>query len=130
MSVLTPLRTTPNGTYTLRLELKPPELGRVEMRVEMKDGVLSASIHADHEGSAQVVRDALSDLRDLLNAGGLHTGDLTVSDGGVGSGPHDGADPVRRRRPPEPSRRPTIRPGFRRLSALESESTSLLDVRL
>ena len=128
--MLTPLRTTPNGTYTLRLELKPPELGRVEMRVEMKDGVLSASIHADHEGSAQLVRDALSDLRDLLNAGGLQTGELTVSDGGVGSGPHDGTNPgtsTATSGAVTPSDDP---PAASATSTLESESTSLLDVRL
>ena len=68
MSVLTPLRTTSNGTYTLHLELKPPELGRVELRVDMKDGVMHASIHSDHEGSAQLLRDALGDLRDRLDA--------------------------------------------------------------
>ena len=92
VSVLTPMRTAPNGTYTLRLELKPPELGRVEMRVEMRDGVLHASIHADHEGSAQLVRDALGELRDRLDAEGVHTGELTVSDGGVGSGSHGDRD--------------------------------------
>ena len=85
VSVLTPMRNTQNGTYTLRLELKPPELGRVEMRVEMRDGVLHASIHAEHEGSGQLLRDALGELRDRLDAGGVQTGALTVSDGSVGS---------------------------------------------
>jgi flagellar hook-length control protein FliK len=133
VSVLTPLRSTPNGTYTLRLELKPPELGRVEMRVEMKDGVLSASIHADREGSAQLVRDALSDLRDLLNTGGIHTGDLTVSDGGVGPGSRDARDAPSSTRTMSPdvgapsddaATVGTIR------SAADLNSTSLLDVRL
>ena len=92
VSVLSPLRTTPNGSYSLRLELKPVELGRVEMRVEMRDGVLHASIHADHESSAQLVRASLGELRDLLAAEGVRTGDLTVSDGALGwSGP-DGRD--------------------------------------
>ena len=92
VSVLTPLRTTQNGTYTLHLELKPPELGRVEMRVEMRDGVLHASIHAEHESSAQLLRDALGDLRDRLGAEGVHPGELTVSDGAVGSGQRDGRE--------------------------------------
>jgi len=90
--VLAPLRTSPTGSYTLRLELKPPEMGRVEMRVEMRDGVLHASIHADREGAAQLVRDSLGELRDRLNAEGVRTGDLTVSDGGVGPGSRDGED--------------------------------------
>jgi flagellar hook-length control protein FliK len=85
VSVLTPLRTNQNGSYTLRLELKPPELGRVEMRVEMRDGVLHASIHAEHHNAAQTLRDALGDLRDRLGSEGVPTGDLSVSDGGVGA---------------------------------------------
>ena len=93
--------------YTLRLELKPPEMGRVEMRVEMRDGVLHASIHAEHEGAAQLVRDSLSDLRDRLNAEGVRTGDLTVSDGGVGPGSHDGEDALGARA--RPSSRPSER---------------------
>jgi len=133
VSVLTPLRSTTNGTYTLRLELKPPELGRVEMRVEMKDGVLSASIHTDHEGSAQLVRDALSDLRDLLNRGGIHTGDLTVSDGGVGPGSRDARDtqssaPATSTDLSAPSDDATTVGTIR--SGVEPNSTSLLDVRL
>jgi len=133
VSVLAPLRSTTNGTYTLRLELKPPELGRVEMRVEMKDGVLSASIHADREGSAQLVRDALSDLRDLLNTGGIQTGDLTVSDGGVGSGSRDARDtqssaPTTSSEATLPSDDATTVGTIR--SSVEPDSTSLLDVRL
>jgi hypothetical protein len=133
VSVLTPLRATTNGTYTLRLELKPPELGRVEMRVEMKDGVLSASIHADHEGSAQLVRDALADLRDLLNKGGVQTGDLTVSDGGVGPDSRDGSDAASSAGtassgPSTPSDDATT-VGTIPADA-DSDSTSFLDVRL
>jgi flagellar hook-length control protein FliK len=134
VSVLTPMRNTQNGTYTLRLELKPPELGRVEMRVEMRDGVLHASIHAEHEGSGQLLRDALGDLRDRLSASGVRTGALTVSDGSVGS--RDGRG------------RAAARPSVASVDATnedlsqpaqapllstpdsDSEATSLLDVRV
>ncbi len=92
VSVLKPMRETPNGSYTLHLELKPPELGRIELRVEMRDGVMHASIHSDREGSAQMLRDALSELRDRLDAASVRTGSLTVSDGSVGARDHDGAN--------------------------------------
>ena len=133
MSVLTPLRTTPNGSYTLRLELKPPEMGRVEMRVEMRDGVLHASIHAEREGSAQLVRDSLSDLRDRLNAEGVRTGDLTVSDGGVGPGSHDGEDaPASGAPASSPSNASPDDPALAAAmpTSTSSDSTSLLDVRV
>jgi flagellar hook-length control protein FliK len=133
VSVLTPLRTTPTGSYTLRLELKPPEMGRVEMRVEMRDGVLHASIHAEREGAAQLVRDSLGELRDRLNAEGVRTGDLTVSDGGVGPGSHDGEDaPTSGSRssgttlatPDDPTN------GTGMPTTTTPDSTSLLDVRV
>ena len=133
VSVLTPLRTTQNGTYTLRLELKPPELGRVEMRVEMRDGVLHASIHAEQHNSAQVLRDALSDLRDRLVSEGVHTGELTVSDGSVGSrqqasggapAPNDARPDGTANDPLEPAPAPTVAP------TPDADTTSLLDVRV
>lgn len=133
VSVLKPMRNTETGTYTLRLELKPPELGRVEMRVEMRDGVLHASIHAEHQGSAQMLRDALGELRDRLGAEGVRTGDLTVSDGGVGSRQQERADASDARTPQPSAARgddvnlvgtPNAAP------TLETETTSLLDVRV
>jgi flagellar hook-length control protein FliK len=133
VSVLSPLRTTPTGSYTLRLELKPPEMGRVEMRVEMRDGVLHASIHADREGAAQLVRDSLSELRDRLNAEGVRTGDLTVSDGGVGPGSRDGEDSPASGSPSSgPTNASADDPATATamLTPNSPDSTSLLDVRV
>ena len=133
VSVLNPLRTTPNGSYTLHLELKPPELGRVELRVEMRDGVLHASIHAEHEGAGQAVRDALGDLRDRLNAQGVRTGDLTVSDGGVGPGSRDGDDGHASSSAPSPSAMTSSDESALAdaiATAPDPNSTSLLDVRV
>jgi flagellar hook-length control protein FliK len=138
VSILTPLRTTPNGSYTLRLELKPVELGRVEMRVEMRDGVLHASIHADHDSSAQLVRASLNELRDQLAAEGVRTGTLTVSDGAIGSRGREGA--ARQANGDGPRRDGSSEPGFTDepnrptpgevLPTLDSDTTSLLDVRV
>jgi flagellar hook-length control protein FliK len=138
VSILSPLRTMANGAYTLRLELKPAELGRVEMRVEMRDGVLHASIHADHESSAQLVRSSLNELRDQLAAEGVRTGTLTVSDGALGSSGREGdarqahGDTSRRGASTEPAfadepSRPM--PGDVG-PTIDSDATSLLDVRV
>ncbi len=81
-TVMRPLQRTPDGGYQLRLELRPPELGRIDLRVEMRDGVMHASIHAEHAHTAELVRNALDDLRARLDAGGVRAGELTVSDGG------------------------------------------------
>ena len=107
--------------------MRPPELGRVDMRVEMRDGVLHASIHAEHSQTADLVRNALDDLRARLDADGVRSGQLTVDAQGAGT---SGATsrPRRptarrrdRRRPPRPTRR-------RRTPTTTSDS--LLDVRI
>jgi Flagellar hook-length control protein FliK len=135
VSVLTPLRTNQNGSYTLRLELKPPELGRIEMRVEMRDGVLHASIHAEHHNSAQVLRDALSDLRERLSSEGVRAGDLTVSDGSVESRQHEsGKAPESRATPSQLAANDeadlTATDASAGAAIPESEGTSTLDVRV
>ena len=133
--VLTPMRGSANGTYTLHIELKPAELGRVEMRVEMKDGVMHASIHSDHEASAQLLRDSLGELRDHLEAANVHTGELTVTDGGVGARPHDGTDAQPRSDLSAPvdatSRSAATAPApITGPTTLDPDATSLLDVRV
>lgn len=101
VAVLAPLRHRADGTYELRLELKPPELGRVEIRVEMRDGVMHAHLRAEQPGAAQALRDALTQLRDHLTGHGVQTGALNVDAGGAGARrghdrPEvDGAEPAR-----------------------------------
>ena len=109
--------------------MRPPELGRVDMRVEMRDGVLHASIHAEHAQTADLVRAALDDLRARLDADGMRSGQLTVDAQGAGTSGRDDAGrdaangsttaavatATHRRRPPA-RHRPT--------------SDSLLDVRI
>ena len=119
----------------MRLELKPPELGRVEMRVEMRDGVLHASIHAEQHSSAQVLRDALNDLRDRLGAEGVHTGELTVSDGSVGSRQQaSGRAPEPHGARPDGAASERLDPADAAAVAVtpdpDTEATSLLDVRV
>ncbi len=84
ITVLTPLRARPDGSYELRLELKPPELGRVEVRVEMRDGVLHAHLRAEQPAAAQALRDALGQLRDQLTDNGVSAGTLDVDTGSKG----------------------------------------------
>jgi hypothetical protein len=140
VSVLSPLRTTANGSYLLHLELKPAELGRVEMRVEMRDGVLHASIHADREASAHLVRAALNELREQLASEGVRTGTLTVSDGALGSSGREGARHARadadasRSGAASNSTADSADPNLATADAndplTDSEPTSLLDVRV
>jgi flagellar hook-length control protein FliK len=81
LAVMRPLQRTADGSYRIRIEMRPPELGRVDMRIEVKDGVVHASIHAEHAETADLVRNALDDLRARLDADGVRAGSLEVNDG-------------------------------------------------
>jgi flagellar hook-length control protein FliK len=119
--VIRPLQRTPDGAYQLRIELRPPELGRVDLRVEFRDGVMHASIHTEHAHTAELVRGALDDLRARLDADGVRSGELTVADRDGGrrerdqpmTPQHDDADA------PEAPLPPTA-----------TDSDNLLDVRM
>jgi hypothetical protein len=77
---LRPLQRGPDGAHRIDLEMRPPELGRVEVHVELRDGVLHATIRTEHAHAAEVVRGALDDLRARFAADGLRTGQLSVDD--------------------------------------------------
>jgi hypothetical protein len=88
VNVLVPLRLRGDGNYEVRLELKPPELGRVEIRVEMRDGVLHAHLRAEQPAAAMALRDSLTQLRDHLAGHGVHAGTLDVDTNGAGGRRH------------------------------------------
>ena len=129
VSVLRPLQRAADGTYQLHIELRPPELGRVDLRVELRDGVLHASINAEHPRTAELVRNALDDLRARLDADGVRSGALNVGSGGAGASERD----------PDAMPTPTLVDATSASSAavtdltaapVDLESNSLLDVRL
>ena len=120
-----PLQRAADGSYHLRMELRPPDLGRVEVRVELRDGVLHASIHTERGETADLLRNALDDLRARLDADGMRAGQLTVD---------DGSDRNRER---ERHAAPEARDGPRETAAaspapitLEPLAEALLDVRI
>jgi flagellar hook-length control protein FliK len=78
VSVLRPLRRVADGTYELRLQLRPPELGQIELRVEMRHGVLHAALQADNPQAVEIMRNGLGELRSRLEAEGVRAGALTV----------------------------------------------------
>jgi flagellar hook-length control protein FliK len=86
VAVLAPMQHQNDGVYRLRLELHPAELGRVEIDVELRNGVLHANLRADQAAAAHVLRDAISDLKVRLEAQGVRAGDVTVD----GRGPNAG----------------------------------------
>jgi flagellar hook-length control protein FliK len=84
-AAIAPLHQRADGVYRLRLELHPAELGYVEVDVELRNGVLSANLRAEHLSAAHVLRDALADLRGRLEQQGVRAGEMTVDGRGPGT---------------------------------------------
>ena len=126
-AVIRPLQRGADGTYQIRIEMRPPELGRVDMRVEMRDGVIHASIHTEHAQTADLVRAALDDLRARLDADGVRSGQLTVDAQGAGTSGRDSQATT-----PERLDDPLIAttPEQTVVVAPTTTSDSLLDVRI
>ncbi len=122
-----PLHRAPDGSYQIRIEMRPPELGRVDMRVEMRDGVLHASIHAEHAQTGDLMRAALDDLRARLEADGVNTGQLTVDAQGAGTSGRENqaATPQRLDDPAATPETPVVV-----TAPATTDSDQLLDVRI
>jgi flagellar hook-length control protein FliK len=129
VEVIRPLRRAEDGAYHLRLELRPPELGRVDLRVEIRDGVLHADIRTEHAHAADLVRNALQDLRQRLDASGVRAGALTVGDG-RSDAPGRDAQPAPRRNEHDDTPSSTTHRDPADRSGLPTNSEALLDVRI
>jgi flagellar hook-length control protein FliK len=80
VSLLTPLRHNGDGEYRLMLQLRPEQLGRVDVQVTLNNGQVSIHLLADNAASRQMLRDHMPELRDALADAGLDAGSLDVGD--------------------------------------------------
>jgi flagellar hook-length control protein FliK len=71
-------RLLPNGG-TMQIRLDPPELGAVQVRVEMRDGVMTASFETSNDQATRLLSHSLGDLRTALEAQGVSVQKLQVS---------------------------------------------------
>jgi flagellar hook-length control protein FliK len=124
-AVLRPLARSRDGVYQLRIELRPPELGTVHLHVELRDGVLHASIRAEHAHTADLVRNALNDLRAQLDADGVRSGDLNVDDSGTQQRERERQEASAS---PQPRNTPVVT--MPTANADTTNSDALLDVRI
>jgi flagellar hook-length control protein FliK len=81
VSVISPLRLRADGSTKLSMVLRPEELGRVEVDLRIQHGIMHVNLRAESSETAQVLRNALDDLRTQLEQRGITTGDLGVGDG-------------------------------------------------
>ncbi|HET6691942.1 MAG TPA: flagellar hook-length control protein FliK, partial [Miltoncostaeaceae bacterium] len=67
------------GGKELLVNLRPPDLGHLTIRVTMTDGVLQAQITADRPEAAKLLQQALGDLDTALGDLGYAMGNLDVA---------------------------------------------------
>lgn len=79
LHVLRPLKHNPDGDYQMTLQLRPEELGKVEVSVTLKGGEINMQLSADNASARELLKQALGDLRGSLESSGLSTGELDVS---------------------------------------------------
>lgn len=77
-TVVRPLRTAPDGSQRLSLQLRPAELGAVHLEVSLDDGVLSLRAVAETTATRDLLTGALPELRADLTRSGLSLGTVDV----------------------------------------------------
>jgi flagellar hook-length control protein FliK len=107
-----------SGRAAASIEVSPPELGPVELRIRVSDGTAHVACSAPHAAAREAIAQALPQLRDMLAAQGLALGHTSVGaelparehhapgggDGGAGaSGPRQTAAAPQHRESPVPA---------------------------
>lgn len=100
VSLVSPLRRSPDGTHRMSLQLRPEELGEVTVDVRVLGTQISLHLRADVSATTDLLRASLADLRLELEAAGFDAGSLDVGADGR-EAPH--GDDDRRAHRPEPA---------------------------
>lgn len=79
VEVIGPLRQAPDGTHRLSVHLRPDELGEVLVDVRVRGNEVNLTIRAELAGTADLLRDAVGELRAELETAGFRSGDVDVS---------------------------------------------------
>ncbi|MGY6499371.1 MAG: flagellar hook-length control protein FliK [Acidimicrobiales bacterium] len=96
-NVVRPLRTAPDGTQRLSLQLRPAELGTVHLEVSLDDGVLSVRAVAETAATRELLAASFPELRAELTRSGLSLGTVDVgpdTSGGDSAAHGDGDRPA------------------------------------
>ena len=59
------------GTYSLKMVMRPEELGRINLELVMKDGQLSAKFKTDSPASTELLNASVEQLKEMLNEKGI-----------------------------------------------------------
>jgi flagellar hook-length control protein FliK len=103
------VRPTAQGTHEATLILDPEHLGPVRIRMQVGDGTVALQLAGATAATADVLRDALPDLRRGLEQAGLQLGSADVTDGWSGPGGQAQREAAHTRQPAAAN--PSILPG-------------------
>ena len=83
-----------NGTYSIKMILRPEELGRINLEMVMKDGQLSAKFKADNPATIEMLNASVEQLKEMLNEKGIKVVNVEFGnyDGGFGGGHNGGGE--------------------------------------
>ncbi len=116
-----------NGVKNITLELAPPELGKVMLRVQARAGVVSAFLQVEKPETAAQLNHNLQHLRENLKAQGIELGELEVrhQNQNQAAGEQGRRDRNRETDPDADNRQGSGRPD---LEAVEAESAEAVGI--
>ena len=82
-TAVSPLLRAADGSYGVRLQLHPQDLGAVQVIVDVRHGEISIQMHSTDAAARDALRGGLSDLRQQLEGQGLSAGSMEVGSGGA-----------------------------------------------
>ncbi|MEA3402283.1 MAG: flagellar hook-length control protein FliK [Armatimonadota bacterium] len=91
-----------DGPQRVRIEVHPPELGRCELELSMREGAVRAVIVADRPETAAAMRSAEAQVREALARQDLQMAEFDVREGGAGDARHAPQDRPEARQAPLP----------------------------
>lgn len=75
-----------NGTYSIKMILRPEELGRINIEMVMKDGQLSARFKAENPATVEMLNASVEQLKEMLSERGVKVVNVEFAGYGGGGG--------------------------------------------
>jgi flagellar hook-length control protein FliK len=78
VEVLRPIKQFADGTHRLSIQLRPEDMGTINVELAVNKGTLSLHVVADTAATRDAINASLSQLRSEIEAGGVRTGSFGV----------------------------------------------------
>jgi flagellar hook-length control protein FliK len=91
VEVLRPIKQFSDGTHRLSIQLRPEDMGTINVELAVNKGTLSLHVVADTAATRDAISASLSQLRSEIEAGGVRTGSFGVGQQTAGDRQHAAA---------------------------------------